>query len=147
MSVLTICPVPATTSLLFQLPLGFAPDAHPLCPPARSPKSSTPGPQETPVASPWITTRSSVHHAGVQRSGSHPQVFHHSGAQLTLMPGIKDSPRDVLELWTKSLRFQPQESKTSETRKQSILVIKTSHILSTFWSADGKLYHGRIPLS
>lgn len=106
--------------------------------------------QETPVASPWITTRSSVHHAGVQRSGSHPQVFHHSGAQLTLMQGIKDSPRDVLELWTKSLHFQPQEGvspKTSETRKQSILVIKTSHILSTFWSGDGKLYHGRISLS
>lgn len=75
-SVLMICTVPATTGLLLQLPLGSAPDAHLLCPPAYSPKTPAPGPQETPAASQWVTTRSFVYHTGMQRSGSHPQVFH-----------------------------------------------------------------------
>lgn len=126
-----------------------------LCPRCSPPVSSCLLPKDPCARSPGNSCGQSVGHHKVlcvphrnaEVGFSPPGISLGSGAQLTLIQGIKDSPVYVLELWTKSLLFQPQKSKTNETRKQSILLIKNGHISSTFWSADGKLYHGRISLS
>lgn len=94
------------------------------CPRRSPPVPSCLFPEEPHTRSPGNSCGHSVGHhkvlcAPCRRAevGFSSWVFHSSEAQLTLIQGIKDSLIYTLELWTKSLLFQPQKSKTSETTK------------------------------